>query len=41
MKKNIEEVYNYFQNYLNEIREEIPYEVYSEMFEMINKLKEE
>lgn len=38
LKSENKEIYEYFLNYLNEIREEIDYD-YTEMYEMVNKLK--
>lgn len=32
-------VYKYFSNYLNEIRDEIDYELYIEMYNMLQKIK--
>ena len=39
LKKRMKEVHEYFTNYLLEIREEIDYELYSEMFNMIKKIE--
>lgn len=39
LKEKMKEVYEYFTNYLLEIREEIDYELYSEMLDIIEKLK--
>ena len=38
LKKRMKEVHKYFKNYLLEIREEIDYELYTEMFDMIENL---
>lgn len=39
LKERMKEVHEYFTNYLLEIREEIDYEVYSEMLDIIEKLE--
>ena len=39
LRKRMKEVHEYFINYLLEIKEEIDYEVYSEMLDMIEKLE--
>lgn len=37
-KKNMKEAYEYFSNYLIEIRDDISYEQYVEMMDIIEKL---
>lgn len=39
LRKRMKEVHGYFTNYLAEIREEIDYELYCEMLDIIKKLE--
>ena len=39
LRERMKEVHRYFTNYLAEIREEIDYELYCEMLDMIEKLE--